>query len=192
MVKYEIKEEFVSTTTHQRHVATIGRFSICNILRFKYGILSYSIDTRASGKYWYKRLPMGVACSPDIIQARTFPDGETAANCEIHKNNKFSTILVHCKGQRLFISFDGIYGEFQERWYSNPSTNLGSDWNWGSNTVYVEGDDMMYFGVSRCQKPSAGKCNMSTRTVFIYKLNEAWTDFVWENPVVTEWNWPNR
>mmetsp|Transcript_3550 Transcript_3550/g.4074 ORF Transcript_3550/g.4074 Transcript_3550/m.4074 type:complete len:248 (-) Transcript_3550:15-758(-) len=138
--------------------------------------------------YLYKSRNLGSNSWRFVRKIWTFEDNKTAANCEIHYNEKYGTTIVHCKSRKMFISYDGINGDFKLAYYTDPA-KLSDDWNWGSNAVFLEGDTM-YFGASRCRKPE-GKCITNSRTVFIYKLNDAWTGFDETNPIVTTWKWPD-
>jgi len=155
----------------------------------------YWVGNKPAGKwsaggdiYLYKSTHLGSNSWQLVRKVFDFDDGQTAANCEIHVNNMYGTTMIHCKTQKMFISYNGIHGDFEKSWYPDPS-DLSNDWNWGSNAVYVEGNNM-YFAVSRCKK-ATGDCK-DTRMAYIYKLNDAWTGFDETMSVVTEWNWPDR
>jgi len=82
-----------------------------------------------------------------------------------------------------------IDGEFQKiPKPTDPSNNSG--WRWGANCVYQEKSDM-YLLTSMSQRVDDKNVG-STRTLYIFKMNESWTGFDATAPVVASWSWVNR
>jgi len=138
--------------------------------------------------YLYKSTSLGSNSWQFVRKVYEFPEGETTGNCQIHRHPDNGTILVHCKGRKFFISYNGIDGDYQQLDKPLDPSNT-PDFKWGSSTVFQVKKNM-YLAVSRCDK-SSGKCNSRSRTAFIYKLDTSWTTFA-PNPIVATWNWPNR
>jgi len=82
---------------------------------------------------------------------------------------------------------DGILGNFR---LLSPNPTPLKGWGFGGTSFFQQGNSM-YEVVSRCDK-SRGKCEMKSRTLYVYLLNDEWTDYHSTRPLVIRFSWPRR
>ena len=114
--------------------------------------------------------------------------GDRNHNCQLSQHPITDNTHIHCKNKSFFISETGIDGHFRQMQTEDPS-NL-PEWHFGGSSFFQDVEDM-YQAVSRCDK-SSGRCKGTTRTMFIYRLNNNWTDYHPSNATVAKWVWPHR
>jgi len=114
----------------------------------------------------------------------------TGGNCQLHKHPSNGTYHLHCKVREFYIS-DSIEGEFVRLPEpQDPSNNDG--WRWGANYVYQENSEMYLVTTMSLKNNADGTIDGTTRTLYIFKMNEAWNGFDATNPIVATWSWPKR
>jgi len=107
-------------------------------------------------------------------------------NCQINQNRLKNTTHVLCKNRNWYVSENGINGTFRTLIKPTDPSNLPA-YKFGGTSFFQDAGDM-YEVVSRCDH-SSGKCNSGTRKVFVYRLNEEWTDYQQSINVLAAW-WP--
>mmetsp|Transcript_10910 Transcript_10910/g.16360 ORF Transcript_10910/g.16360 Transcript_10910/m.16360 type:complete len:374 (+) Transcript_10910:40-1161(+) len=113
----------------------------------------------------------------------------TGGNCQLHKHPSNGTYHLHCKRREFYIS-DSIDGDFVRLAKpKDPSNNDG--WRWGANYVYQEKNEM-YLVTTMSLENADGTIDGTTRTLYIFKMNKAWTGFDPTTPIVATWSWPKR
>jgi len=110
-------------------------------------------------------------------------------NCQINQHPSRNTTHVLCKNRNWFVSETGINGKFRPIIKVKDPSYLPA-YKFGGTSFFQEDEDM-YEVVSRCDN-SSGRCNSDTRTLFIYRLNEEWTDYQSSNYLVAWWPWVRR
>ena len=109
-------------------------------------------------------------------------------NCQINQHPTEKSHHIFCKSRTYFVSVDGILGKFRLLSPIDPTPLKG--WNFGGTSFFQQGNNM-YEVVSRCDK-SSGKCEMKSRTLYVYLLNDEWTDYHSTRPLVIQFSWPRR
>jgi len=80
-VEYKIEKEALSTSAHTRYITDLEGFSYAMSLHLNMGYYHIRLSDEASdmctivtkfGLFKYKRMPMGIKCSPDIFQSKIF------------------------------------------------------------------------------------------------------------------------
>jgi hypothetical protein len=124
-----------------------------------------------------------------IIPTNFLKNGRSFRNCQINQHPTLKSHHILCKNRNYFIGEDGILGNFRYLLPKpkDPSPLAGS---FGDTSFFSQGDQM-YEVVSRCDK-SSGKCEVGSRTLFIYLLNDEWADYHSTRPVVISFHWPRR
>jgi len=162
-------------------------------------------DANSAGIFLYQSSNLGSDSWQFVQKVHAFQEGQYGGkNCQIHHHPKFGTIHILCKNRQFFMSNSGVNGNYTLLPQPHDPSNL-RHWHFGGSSTFQEGNNMYYI-VSRCDK-SNGKCVRSTRSLFIYKLNERWTDFALtslsldtkvdisnyrtSNKIIS-WTWPGR
>lgn len=113
---------------------------------------------------------------------------ETSSSCEISQRYDDSNIIIlHCR-TKMFISYNGILGNYTMNKLDIPRPGDGSrNYTFGGSSTYREDNDL-YLVTSRQTRLDEGK---NIRSAYIYKLNSTWTGLDKDTPALT-WVWNHR
>mmetsp|Transcript_21632 Transcript_21632/g.26552 ORF Transcript_21632/g.26552 Transcript_21632/m.26552 type:complete len:372 (-) Transcript_21632:183-1298(-) len=175
-----------------------GKISIIDGVWYWVGCEPNTLKNKTKGGdiFLYKSNNVGSNSWEYLSKAYEFPKNETKGrgkNCQLEKHPIYGTHHIFCKGFKFYINSNDLLEsnvKFNKLPKPDDPSNL-TDWGHGGTSIFREGTDDMYIIVSRCDK-STGKCINTSRSLFIYKLNETWNGFATFNPIVTQWIWPHR
>lgn len=122
------------------------------------------------------------------------PNSMGGASCQLNKNTKYQTFMIHCKGGQIYTS-DSLDGDFQRLPSPKVIEEQKKIYKWGDVTFFEDkksGDNAFYMVTTRAERTDENTFGIDgeSRTLFIYRFNDKWTT-LWKNPVAS-WKWKNR
>ena len=175
-------------------VSNVWRTGFLNILHLASGKLTLFICTlKQNGTYVdivniYRSASLGSDSWEFVTSVYSNDTERRLRNCQINQHPSQKTYHILCKNRSHFVSDDGILGNYRLLSPKDPSAL--KDWNFGGTSFFQQGNHM-YEVVSRCDK-SRGKCERKSRTLFVYLLNDEWSDYHSTRPLVSQLSWPRR